>query len=212
MRPARLGAVLAAVAVLVTGCSGGGPVAREPQPSPSASVAPAPPRATSSALAPAKKAAGIESCPSTSPAEPVDGGLPDITLGCLGGGRPVDLAALRGTPTVINIWAQWCGPCREEAPFLAAVSASAQGKVRFLGIDYVDTRPKLAIEFARQAGWHYPQLVDGNGKLRVPLKMVGPPMTLFVDADGTVAGTHAGPFTSQQQLRHQIREYLGVRL
>ena len=43
---------------------------------------------------------------------------------CLGGGREVRLAGLRGKPMMINVWAQWCGPCREEAPYLAEVAAA----------------------------------------------------------------------------------------
>ena len=50
---------------------------------------------------------------------PVDGGLPDVTLPCLGGGRDVRLAGLRGRPMMINIWAQWCEPCRAESRFLS---------------------------------------------------------------------------------------------
>ena len=69
-----------------------------------------------------KKAAGIADCPrSDSDVAAVPSGLPDVVLPCLGGGREVRLAGLRGKPMMINVWAQWCGPCREEAPYLAEV-------------------------------------------------------------------------------------------
>ena len=76
-----------------------------------------------SELAAQKKAAGIEDCPRSDPDVPaVTSGLPDLVLACLGGGREVRLAGLRGQPMMINVWAQWCGPCREEAPFISEVA------------------------------------------------------------------------------------------
>ena len=56
-----------------------------------------------------------------------------------GGGQPVDLSALRG-PLVINLWASWCGPCREELPHYQAFSKKYAGKVDVLGVDWQDTR------------------------------------------------------------------------
>ncbi len=61
---------------------------------------------------------------------------------------------------VVNVWAQWCPPCRAEAPHLADVAEQAGDKVRIIGIDFDDPQPGYAIEFAQLAGWHYPQLVD----------------------------------------------------
>ena len=164
-------------------------------------------------LAAQKKAAGIEDCPPSDDAVPVvSSGLPSVILGCLGGGREVRLAGLRGQPMMINVWAQWCGPCREEAPYISEVAAANESELMILGIDYNDPRPELAIEFAQLSDWAYPQLVDQDTALRVPLQIIGPPQTFFVRPDGTIAYRHTGPFTSAEQIRSQARQHLGVDL
>ncbi|WP_141857384.1 TlpA family protein disulfide reductase [Kribbella jejuensis] len=134
-------------------------------------------------------------------------GLPDVSLACLGDGPDIRLADLRG-PLVINVWAQWCGPCREEAPYLAALAKS--GKVKMLGIDYDDPRPELAVRFAGDEGLRYPHLVDQDKAIQRPLKVGGPPLTVFVDANGAVAYVHRGVLTSQQQLDQLLKDKLGV--
>src|SRR6187200_327763 len=74
-----------------------------------------------------KREAGVPDCPESDPTiAPLVGGLPDVVVPCLGGGREVRLAGLRGKPMMINFWAQWCGPCREEAPYLAEVAQRNQ--------------------------------------------------------------------------------------
>jgi thiol-disulfide isomerase/thioredoxin len=162
-------------------------------------------------LAAAKQAAGIADCPRSDPAVPaVADGLPDAVLPCLGGGRPVRLAGLRGRPMVINIWAQWCGPCRQEAPFLAEVAATDAADVLVLGIDHADDRPDLALAFARSASWTYPQIQDRDLTLRRELAVAALPQTLFVRADGTIAYRNLRPFTSADQIRELSRRHLGV--
>lgn len=195
-------------ALLLAAC-GVGPV-DDPGPLPDESV---PASAPAQTLAAQKKAAGIEDCPASDAAVPViPSGLPDVILGCLGGGRKVRLAGLRGQPMMINVWAQWCGPCREEAPYISEVAAANKSELMILGIDYNDPRPELAIEFAQLSGWTYPQLVDQDTALRVPLQIIGPPQTFFVRADGTIAYRHTGAFTSAEQIRSQARQYLGIDL
>jgi len=199
-------AALAGVLLLVA--CGIGP-ADDPGPLPDDQV---PSSSPSLDLAAQKKAAGIEDCPASDDAVPVvSSGLPSVILGCLGGGREVRLAGLRGEPMMINVWAQWCGPCREEAPYLSEVAAN-KSELMILGIDYNDPRPELAIEFAQLSNWAYPQLVDQDTALRVPLQIIGPPQTFFVRPDGTIAYRHTGPFTSADQIRRQARQYLGVDL
>ncbi|MFI6827216.1 TlpA family protein disulfide reductase [Kribbella sp. NPDC050241] len=153
----------------------------------------------------------LAACPSTESKPPVSNGLPDLSLPCLGSGPDIRLADLRG-PLVINVWAQWCTPCREEAPYLADLAKRATGKVQLLGIDYDDPRAELAVKFAGDQQLSYPHLVDPDKQLRQPFKIGGPPISVFVNSDGAIAYVHHGPFTSQQQLDQLVRDKLGVAL
>lgn len=156
----------------------------------------------------ARRAAGIEDCPDATAEAPVEGGLPDATLECLGGDSTVRLSGLRG-PLIVNVWAQWCGPCRSEAPFLREFAEQHPG-VSMLGIDYADPRPELAVAFADEAGWRWPQVVDPERSLASDLTIVGPPISVFVDRDGRIVHTHVGAFTSTEQVAELAAEHLGV--
>lgn len=160
----------------------------------------------------ARQAAGIADCPTPTSSSPQpSNGLPELTLPCLGGDVQVSLATLAGSmPLLINVWATWCGPCRTEAPFLAAVSADLGGQVQFIGIDHVDPDPLDAIAFAQEAGWTYPQLADPDGEGAQALGVVGIPQTLFVARDGTVVYRHRGAFDDETELRDLIASHLGV--
>ena len=195
------GLVVALAALVLVGCTG----PSEPD-LPVSTVSP-------SELARAKQQARIEGCPASDPSvAAVPNGLPDVVLACLGGGREVRLAGLRGQPLMINIWAQWCGPCREEAPFLTEVANADRSDLVIMGIDYADPLPDWAIEFARLSTWRYPQLVDQDKTLSGPLQLSGPPVTLLVRPDGTIAYRHNGPFTSAGQIRDEVQQHLGVTL
>ncbi|MRJ75385.1 redoxin domain-containing protein [Aeromicrobium sp. SMF47] len=158
-------------------------------------------------LSGAKEAAGIEDCPA--PGRPA-ADLPDVTLECLGGGRAVDLSALGGKPTVINLWASWCAPCRNEMPLLAKADEAYGDRVQFIGIDFKDAAPDDAIELARATGVTYPQLVDPEGTTVASLKVVNLPQTIFVDAQGRMVATERKEFRSYAELTAAIDDHLGV--
>ena len=182
---ALLAGVLAGCSTMLPGVGGSG--------------APAPAASRTPDLAAARKAAGIADCPPGSDAAPVAGGLPDLTLDCLGGGESVRLAGLRG-PLVVNLWAQWCEPCRSESTYLAAF-ATAQTKVAVLGIDYSDPQTGLAIEFAKETGMTYAHLEDQENTLKGPLGVTGIPYTFLIDAQGKIVARHPGQFISEENVR-----------
>ena len=93
-------AALAVAAVWLAGCASDSALGSRAEPPLAAGE-----QASAAELADLKDRAGIEPCPSTPTVRPRPGGLPDLTLPCLGGGRAVRLSALRGTPTVLNLWA-----------------------------------------------------------------------------------------------------------
>lgn len=163
------------------------------------------------ALVAARMAAGIADCPDADPtATQVISGLPAITLSCLGSDKTVNLAGLRGEPMVVNLWAQWCLPCRQEAAHLRDVASRVDGRVLVLGVNYDDPQPDWAVEFAQLAGWRYAHVVDRSRALASPLQLQGIPTTLFVDAQGRIVYRHAGPFESASQLEGLVERYLGV--
>ena len=195
----RRGVIVAALlALALAGCSEG-EATLKPQVTADASVVGA------------RQAAGIAECPVSGTVESVGNGLPDLTLQCLGGDSLVNLAGLaKGRPMLVNVWAQWCGPCREEAPHLAALHAAVGDDVDFLGIDAADPEPLAAVEFARVSGWAWPQLADPEKISGPPLGIQGIPQTLFVDATGVVVYRQAGGFESTEQALDLVEEYLGV--
>ncbi len=160
-------------------------------------------------------AANLPACqaPPAADASP-ERALPDVTLDCLVTGEAVKLSDLRGKPLLVNVWAQWCGPCRTEAPFLKrlADTAAASGRLAVLGVDLADPQPQAAVAFAAEQGWRYPQVKDPDKLVMKPLNLVGPPATAFVTADGELRYVHLGPFSSYAEIEKLVRDKLGVEL
>jgi thiol-disulfide isomerase/thioredoxin len=160
-----------------------------------------------------KQEAGVEACvPGT--AEAVDGGLPAVTLPCLGGGPDVDLASLRG-PMVVSLWASWCGPCRDELPILQRFHEKYAPQVAVLGVDYTDPQTVGAMRLVQDTGVTYPLLADPQSALSAadPFPVLqGMPFFALVDADGRVVHQEFGGIDSEQQLVDLVRDELGVAL
>jgi thiol-disulfide isomerase/thioredoxin len=191
--------LLVTAAVLAAGCAA--PAATAPVPSFSARTP-----TTAQLVA----AARLSPCPPTGRLAAVADGLPRTRLPCLGHGPGVWLSGLRGRPTLLAVWAGWCLPCQREAPALQALARSTAGRLRVLGVLFVDD-PRDGLDFAAHAGMRYPSVVDRSGEVtRLGLHVVAPPATVFVGAGGRVLARVYGPL-DLSRLRALVARWLGVR-
>ena len=169
-----------------------------------------------STAAPSESQSGVGSavaaCPA--PAAPTTAGdaLPDLSLPCLGateGAATVSLRRLTGRPMVVNLWASWCGPCREELPTLATLSRTAGDRLRVVGVASLDV-PANSVSFASDNRLPFPSLQDRDGDLERGLRRNGLPVTVLVRPDGTVAYVYQGAPLTDTTLRELVRDKLGV--
>jgi cytochrome c biogenesis protein CcmG, thiol:disulfide interchange protein DsbE len=190
----RVVRAVALLAVLAAGCTA------EPEPAPPS------PRGEA-------RAAVVVACPIPDRQSTAATALPDLELPCLGsaGGPapPLPLRRLTGTPTVLNLWATWCAPCREELPALARLHRAGAGRVRVVGVASRD-RPGAATAYAAQAQLPFGSLDDADGRLARALRRPGLPVTVFLTADGAVAEVYQGPPLTDRTLRTLVRDKLGV--
>lgn len=107
---------------------------------------------------------------------------PRSLVPAIGGGK-LALSELRGHPVVLNFWASWCIPCREEAPILRAGALHHRGQVVFLGIDVQDLTGD-GRAFARKYRINYVSLGDNSDNAYNAYGLTGVPETYFIDAHG----------------------------
>ena len=116
------------------------------------------------------------------------------------------LAALRGHPAVVNIWAAWCGPCRAEMPVMQRVSLDMGRQVAFVGVDLRDNK-EAASSFLEKTPVTYPSYEDPSGEVYNAERLVGVPSTLFYDKRGKQTFVHQGPYFERADLVDDIRQY-----
>lgn len=170
---------------------------------PSSHPAPAPVRAVDPAL---RASAQLSPCPSGPGTTP---GLDGATGGCLADGAPVNLAAVTGgQPTLINLWASWCAPCRAELPALQQYSEQP-GAVRVVGVQGMSGAAD-GLDLLRRLGVHLPTLHDGDGRIRAALH--GPntwPSSFVVLPSGEVRPLGPEVFRSPEQVRAAVDRVRG---
>jgi len=103
----------------------------------------------------------------------------------------LSLAELRGRPVVLNFWASWCIPCRDEAPILNASATAHRGEVVFVGIDVQDLRSD-ALSFLREFDVAYVSVRDDAEETYRAYGLTGVPETYCVSADGRIVAHSPG--------------------
>lgn len=129
-------------------------------------------------------------------AGPRESGMtPDFTLTGFDG-RTVTLSKLRGQVVIINFWASWCLPCREEAAYLEETWRKYKDEgVVFIGVDYVDTE-KEALAYIKEFDITYINGPDIGTRIAQDYNIKGVPETFYVAKNGELRGVHIGPLQS----------------
>ncbi|HYX78214.1 MAG TPA: TlpA disulfide reductase family protein [Solirubrobacterales bacterium] len=117
------------------------------------------------------------------------------------------LAELRGHPVVVNKWASWCGPCREEFPWFQDLSAKLGKRIAFLGVDSNDSAA-AAHTFLGELPVPYPSYSDPDQQIARYLEAtIGFPATIFYDSRGESVYVKQGQYASRSELAADIRHH-----
>ncbi len=123
---------------------------------------------------------------------------PDFTLERLDESGEFQLSSLKGKAVVLNFWASWCGPCKEEAPYLEEVWQRDRDRgLVVVGLDAKDFRAD-ARRFTKRFGLTFPIVFDGPGDTTDPYGVTGFPETFVIDREGHVVGAFAGAVSGEE--------------
>jgi thiol-disulfide isomerase/thioredoxin len=121
-------------------------------------------------------------------------------------GQPLRLADLRGRVVLLNFWATWCGPCREEMPALDTLARELGPRgLTVVGVNFKESKPDVEA-FSRQYELGFRILLDREGRLAQRYQVYALPVTLLVDRRGMVVGTVVG---IRDWVGPDARKYLG---
>ncbi len=119
-------------------------------------------------------------------------------------GSKFNAAAVRGKPLVVNFWASWCLPCREEMPILEASWKEYRDSVLFVGVNTQERHRGNAQALMDEFNLIYPNGIDQNSRINIDFGLFGLPETFFIRADGTLQYRHSGAVT-QKVIDEQIQ-------
>jgi cytochrome c biogenesis protein CcmG/thiol:disulfide interchange protein DsbE len=147
---------------------------------------------------------------SKAPPVDVDTEAPDFTFPLLNGGE-ASLSDYRGKVVLVNIWATWCNPCREEMPSMQTLYQMMQGRPFEILAVSIDSRGAEDVEpFVKQLGLTFPVLLDQEGDMEGLYQTSGVPESFIIDADGIVRDRIIGPvnWSSTSTEEYQLIEHL----
>ncbi len=123
-------------------------------------------------------------------------------------GRTLDLGELRGRPVVLNFWASWCGPCKEEAPLLERVWKTYRDRgLVVVGVNIQDLEAD-ARRFVRENGITYPNVRDRDGRVNRAYGVTGVPETFFIDPAGRIVRKFPGAVVTWRPWEEAVEQLL----
>lgn len=165
-------------------------------------------------LAAARVDAALDPCPENGQPAAPGSVLTGVMGNCLADGNAYDVGiGTAGKPLVINMWATWCWPCREELPVLGEFAARAADQVDVLAVhaEQGGNNPYLVLAYLTENNVHLPTVLDSNGHIAAALQAPRVfPSTILVRPDGTVAKILPQIFADSDELAAAVDEHLGV--
>lgn len=134
-----------------------------------------------------------------------DGGLslgdpvPVASLATLPADGKKSVEDYRGEWILLNVWASWCGPCRDESPALEKFETANRGRITVLGVNTRDLTDD-ALRFLKKYGIGYEHLRDADGNYADDLKTTGVPESFLIDPEGNLAAQRKGPFRNLEDI------------
>lgn len=200
MRQLFLGACIAVLAIVATACASPAPANQAaPVATPSAAPAPSQPVASTAPAASGDGGASVGAPLPLKRSEPITipqysgKAAPNLKM-TMFDGSAFNLDSLRGKPAVLNFWASWCGPCREEMPALERSYQKYKDPIAFVGVAVQDTE-KDARDVASKRGITYPVGLDADNQIGFTYQIAAMPTTIIIDANGIILKRFAGATT-----------------
>lgn len=123
---------------------------------------------------------------------------PDFTLTGIDG-KKVTLSSFRGRPVMLNFWATWCPPCKQEMPVIQKFFAGRGREMQVLAVNLMvrEKSPERVKEFLKANGYTFPVLLDEKNDVAKQYLIRYIPTTYFIDQRGIIRGLHTGPLTAE---------------
>jgi len=151
------------------------------------------------------------SAPSSVPA-PIEGIqvgnlAPDFQLSNLDY-EPMSLNELRGKPVMLNFWATWCPPCKDEMPYLQEIHEGYSDEVLMLLAIDIGESPSTVEKFMQSNHYTLPVLLDTSGVVAQQYSILNVPTTYFIDGDGVIQSKRIGAFINTAQIEEQLSKIM----